>query len=620
MILKAVQVRSFKSVADSGLFEVDPNVTCLVGKNESGKTAILEALYRLNPLPGHIQDFDALRDYPRRTLKAVAESKIDETNPIEVSFEIQEDDLNEIDEEMGEGVVTTGVLGARKNYKNEVGWGRPWPYHEEKAVAHLVAESGIDASLVAGAATQKDVLAKLKAIAEPPPAVTAFITKLEAFKPNSTAWELLKERVPKFLYFDEYSIMPGRVSIPKLQSTAEDKLDPSERTALSLLRLAGVDAAEFNDANYEARKASLEASANLLTDEVFKFWSQNKNLSIELDVDFKSGPDPKLGQPPFLDIRIKNERHRVTLNFGERSKGFIWFFSFLAFFSEFRNSDDPMILLLDEPGMGLHAAAQNDLLKFIEERLAPSHQVIYTTHSPFMVDPTKLSRVRTVEDTDPDGTKVSADVYRTSRDTRFPLQAALGYELAQTLFVAPDNLIVEGPADLIYLPLIGAHLASMGRTKLDPRWVIVPVGGIDKIPTFVALLGSQLNVAVVLEVSSGGTEKITSLVTRGIIGGDKLIPLTDITGGHEADIEDLFDPDFYVDLLNASGTVAVNLADLTTTGRILRRIEAATNRKFDHFQPASYLLQHQAALLPKLSPATLDRFEALFKKANALLS
>ncbi len=123
-----------------------------------------------------------------------------------------------------------------------------------------------------------------------------------------------------------------------------------------------------------------------------------------------------------------------------------------------------------------------------------------------------------------------------------------------------------------------------------------------------------------LQIKNKKSRKIILLVTRGIIGGDKLIPLTDITGTHEADIEDLFDPDFYVDLLNASGTVAVNLADLTPTGRILRRIEVAANRKFDHFQPASYLMQHQAALLPKLSPATLDRFEALFKKANALLS
>lgn len=620
MNLKAVQVSSFKSITDSGLFELDPKVTCLVGKNESGKTAVLEALYRLNPLPGHVQDFNALRDYPRRTLKSVAEAKVEATTPIVAQFQVDKDDVAQMDGAFGAGVVSTGVLGARKNYKNEVSWGSPWPYHENKLIGHLVAQASIDPKLADGVKSIDELLKKLKAIESPSAPVTAFITKLGGESTyNAKVWRELSKRVPKFLYFNEYSVMPGRVSIPKLQSTSEASLEPGERTALSLLRLAGVDAAEFTDANYEARKASLEAAANVLTDEVFEFWSQNKNLEIELDVDFKS-PASNLGQPPFLDIRIKNTRHRVTLNFGERSAGFIWFFSFLAYFSEFRKSDEPLILLLDEPGMGLHAAAQSDLLRFIEERLAPSRQVVYTTHSPFMVDPKRLDRVRTVEDTDPDGTKVSKDVLSTSKDTRFPLQAALGYELAQTLFVGPDNLIVEGPADYIYFQVLGGHLAATGRTRLDPRWVVVPVGGADKIPTFIALLGAQLNVAVVLDVAAGGNQKVSSLVEKKIIGGDRLIPLTTITKTPEADIEDLFEVDFYLELLKLSGVGEFKESDLTTTGRIIKRVESVLGKRFDHYQPARYFLEHQVALLPKVSPGALERFEALFTMANGLLS
>jgi predicted ATPase len=385
-----------------------------------------------------------------------------------------------------------------------------------------------------------------------------------------------------------------------------------------LIRLAGVQAAEFTEANYEARKASLEAAANQLTDEVFEYWSQNKDLSIELDVDFRSAAD-QYGQPPFLDIRVRNQRHRVTLNFGERSHGFMWFFSFLAAFSEYRGKQN-MILLLDEPGLGLHAAAQADLLRFIDERLAKGHQVIYSTHSPFMVEANRLERVRTVEDVGHAGTKVSADVLSTSRDTRFPLQAALGYDLAQTLFLGPDNLVVEGPADYLYLQVMSGHLRSLGREPLDPRWVIVPVGGLDKIPTFVALLGAQLNVAVVLEVSSGATQKIDSLVRRGIIGGEKLIPLTEITETAEADIEDLFDPKFYLDLLEQSQTASVKGKDLKGAGRILKRIEAAIGASFDHYQPARYLLEHQVELLKRIDDGSVNRFEELFKRANRLLA
>lgn len=86
----------------------------------------------------------------------------------------------------------------------------------------------------------------------------------------------------------------------------------------------------------------------------------------------------------YLNIRIYNTKHRVTLPLKNRSKGFLWFFSFLVWFSKIQGKKDTnYILLLDEPGLSLHASAQNDLLRFIEEKLAPEYQVLYTTHSPF---------------------------------------------------------------------------------------------------------------------------------------------------------------------------------------------------------------------------------------------
>jgi len=111
-------------------------------------------------------------------------------------------------------------------------------------------------------------------------------------------------------------------------------------------------------------------------------------------------------------------------------------------------------ILLDEPGLNLHGRAQGDLLRYIEEKLEPNHQVIYTTHSPFMVPADRLDYVRTVEDVVEQkgpfdfishGTKVGGDVLSTDPDTLFPLQAALGYEISQTLFVGEHTLLVEGP-------------------------------------------------------------------------------------------------------------------------------------------------------------------------------
>jgi predicted ATP-dependent endonuclease of OLD family len=64
MILRDFQIRDFQSVTDSNRVEVG-DITCLVGKNETGKSALLKALYRLRPIAGGDDKFDVTDDYPR---------------------------------------------------------------------------------------------------------------------------------------------------------------------------------------------------------------------------------------------------------------------------------------------------------------------------------------------------------------------------------------------------------------------------------------------------------------------------------------------------------------------------------------------------------------------------
>ena len=73
MRLRAVRVREFKSVWDSNDFQVG-DVTCLVGKNEAGKTAILQALYRLNPIIEADAKFDVTLDYPSLRLRTTSKT------------------------------------------------------------------------------------------------------------------------------------------------------------------------------------------------------------------------------------------------------------------------------------------------------------------------------------------------------------------------------------------------------------------------------------------------------------------------------------------------------------------------------------------------------------------
>ena len=95
---------------------------------------------------------------------------------------------------------------------------------------------------------------------------------------------------------------------------------------------------------------------------------------------------------------VYDTKHMVTTELGTRSRGFVWFFSFLAWYSDVQSQKKRVILLLDEPGLFLHAKGQEDLLRYFEAEVKGNHQLIYTTHSLFMVDPRQFKRVRIVQD------------------------------------------------------------------------------------------------------------------------------------------------------------------------------------------------------------------------------
>jgi hypothetical protein len=380
-----------------------------------------------------------------------------------------------------------------------------------------------------------------------------------------------------------------------------------------------------------------------ISDQVFEYWSQNKNLEVQFIVEAGLTEDP----PPFnagliVEARIRNALHRMTVPFNDRSAGFVWFFSFLVYFSQVRKTHGNVVILLDEPGLALHAKAQNDLLRYFDEKLKPSHQVIYTTHSPFMVPASNLPSVRTVEDVIVSdngsvtsiGTKVGDEVLSKDRDTLFPLQAALGYEITQTLFVGEHSLLVEGPSDYLYLFAFSEELSRVKRTGLDSRWTICPTGGIDKVPAFVSLFGgNKLDIAVLVDYAHGQKAKVEWLRGSGLLKAQSVFTCADFVQQTDADVEDLVGPELYADLLNA--TYELTGKNLVT-GKALglgggkRAVEKAKEvfsvmpskvANFDHYRPAEYLLTH-ADVLRRPTPyvvAALDRFETLFKALNSTI-
>lgn len=631
MRLVDFSVRMFRNVVDSGTIRVDPAVTCLVGKNESGKTAILNALYRLNPV--QTSGFDSSKQYPRWRLSRDRKAGIVESAiPITATFELAEEDVAAVEARLGPNVIKSTSFSVSISYGNEPTVAIATD--AEAAATNLFDELDTPKKLRKALGNQP-LLGNIPKAAQAldasdewtPEDVSALVAeaqqRLNGANTAGAVQQLLLARLPKFFYFSDYQMLPGRISVQELAGS-DAPAQSGIQTARALLQLASTDASALTDEDFEDRKAELEAVSNELTEQVFQYWQQNPDLSVEIDLD-KVTEQTGSGYTAvarYLDVRVKDRRHGFTNNFDQRSSGFRWFFSFLAAFSEFEHYEHGVVVLLDEPALTLHGRAQADFLRYIEDELAKVVQVVYTTHSPFMVDAGKLERVRVIEDQGPDkGAIASEEVLAVGDDSLFPLQAALGYDIAQNLYVGPDNLLVEGTSDFTYLTVLSDHLKSINREGLNDRWRVLPAGGATNIPTFVALTGKNLDVTVFVDGTPSSITKLTNLADRGLLKRKRIL-VTDVFAGIDpSDIEDLFEPKDYLALYTKGFKTRLAMSALNGKDRIISRISRAVGTEFTaHGVPADYLLRHRNEVLPTLSDVTLNRFEAAFKAINATLT
>ncbi|HEX9951261.1 MAG TPA: AAA family ATPase [Rubricoccaceae bacterium] len=644
MILKTVRIENFKSIHDTEEFSVG-DVTCLVGKNESGKTAVLTALAKLKPVVAAEGQFGEL-EFPRMTYFEYTEE--DRPNDVlTTSWELDEADIAAVTEITGEGGLSSNSITVKKGHDNKVQWNVNLNY--DKIVQNYIEPAGLwteESEQLKDVSNVHELIQRVSATEPRSERQEALHQRLQQAFPSGSSiaavQQLLSDRLPTFLYFGSYAAMDGSVSLNDIAARkASGQLKMSDWIFEALLEMAGTSVEDIQSiTQFEPLVAKLEAVSNRLTRQIFKYWSQNKHLSIDFRFDAAKPDDPFPFNSGFIfRTRIKNERHGATVPFDDRSTGFVWFFSFLVWFSQVKERyPGAIVLLLDEPGLNLHAKAQADLLRYMNEQLAPHHQVLYTTHSPFMIDPGRLLSVRTVEDVVRNdevlGTKVSEDVLATDRDTLFPLQAALGYEIAQTLFVGEHVVLVEGPSDVLYLQWASDLLRQRKRTPLDRRWVLTPAGSIDKISGFVSLfVGKGVHVAALTDYGQGDKGKVHRLRESDLLRAGHVLTVDAFAGQPEADIEDVLGRPLYVELLRhcyglSKGQELPAARPADATIRVVKEAERHfaslpdTVPEFDHYSPARYLVEHSAELvqeLPGLDDA-LNRFEAVFVALNKLLN
>ena len=651
MQLVKVQVQNFQSIRDSGTFDVG-DVTCLVGKNEAGKTALLKALYRLNPVNSDDAEYSVMDDYPRSDVSTyeadVAAGRCGHAQVVRATFQLDTGDVAEVEGTFGKSLRgrDSATLVLNKGYDNKLVV-ESLDIDIDKSIQHLVGEADLPSKLADTLSNSENVEEMLNHMEEETTGdqeanLRATLKEIhEQGIAHHVYHQVLAERLPKFLYFDEYYQMTGQDNLEAIRDRRDQgtPLD-SDYPLLGLIELAGLDLEQtLEPGNTQSLVARLEGASNNLTRQVMEHWSQNRHLRMKFDVRVAQPDDPpEMTSGTNIWGRVEDTRHMVTTSMGSRSRGFVWFFSFLAWYSQLRSKGENLILLLDEPGLSLHAKAQEDLLRYFDKELAPHHQVVYTTHSPFMVDPSRFKRVRIVQDLsieegseqlspEQEGTKVLTEVLSATPDSLFPLQGALGYEIHQTLFIGPNSLVVEGISDFLYLRTVSEALHAAGKEGLSPEWTITPVGGSGNVPTFVALIGAQsgMNTAVLIDYQTTDSQKIENLYKKKLLKKSQVMTFADFTEASEADIEDMFGADFYLGLVNSEfGTNIRSDALPQTSQRIITRLESHFESEplpdgaaFNHYRPARYLSENTGSL--KIPDHALNQFERIFKALNRLL-
>ncbi|MEQ9143329.1 MAG: AAA family ATPase [Parvibaculaceae bacterium] len=654
MKLTKFRITNFRSIEDSGDVEVDGTL-CLVGKNEAGKSAILYALNGLNPHPSTPFNYDVERDYPRRHLQEYAERHDGEAVVIRTEWELEKKEIASIQAEFGKDALHSKPLKISRAYNSESQWDVPINY--QAIVTYLLGQANLNAAEkapLAKATTTDDLRKALEAVAEPTEKQKTLLAKLKSFPGENAKGRieaLLKPALPKFMYFSHYDRMEGQLRIDTFsareQGAQQPPVSPGERVFVDFLEYAGTSIQDIQTAQtFEGLNSKCEAASNRITDQLLEYWTQNPHLEIDVRVTKgEPGDPPPFNQGVVARARVKNNLHKVTVPFSERSAGFTWFFSFLVKFAQVRKDGGRLLLLLDEPGLTLHGKAQADLLRYFEDKLAPNHQLIFSTHSPFMVPASDLPSVRIVEDkvlqTRPglwksEGTKVRSDALAVDRDTLFPLQGALGYEITQTLFVGKHTLLVEGPGDILFLRAWSDALARRGRTTLNSKWTICPAGGIDKIQPFVSLFsGQKLNIAVLSDYAKGDKRKFEALRQNQILEDERLLTFATLLEREEADAEDVFSEELFARIVNESYSIpddhlltAKRLEeDGGETIRLIKKVEAcmklmpAEVDEFDHYRPALWIFTHPDLLdgEPPEVLDTLEKAEVVIKALNELL-
>ena len=619
MKLTGFRVTNFRSVRDSGWIDVD-NVTALVGTNESGKTNLLIPLWKLkpandervNPIPdfprkrySDIRDMEqkpifieARFDLPDELAEQIANLtgateqdvrtaivKRDLANKYYVNFPeaptIRHIDKKELADLLEAAICEIKDLTASKTEE------------ELKSLILSTLETlQKEVSDIAEENIQRDVLERIqeklnKIDTENVPKRSIIVPRFLQLKdeigeffvfvttptPNDNvdARRKVFENIPSFVYYSNYGNLDSEIYLPHVIENMQrtdlgSKEEAKARTLNVLFNFVKLKPEEIlalgQDANpnlgrptdemieqigqqKKEREILLQSASSSLTEKFRSWWKQGEYR-------FRFQADGN-----HFRIWVSDDKRPEEIELEGRSTGLQWFLSFyLTFLVESAKAHKGSILLLDEPGLSLHALAQQDLSVFFDG-LSQNNQLLYTTHSPFLVDPDHLDRVKAVYIDEQGATVVSANLRASEGSIAqsrsiYPVHAALGLSISSTLMQGCLSVVVEGQSDQIYLSFIKNYLISKGLITPKRELLFIPAGGVRGISAIVAILtGKDEALPFVIVDSDRPGQDTMNKLKAGLYQGavDRIVTASDMCGLVNAEVEDLLPTKFLADAI-----------------------------------------------------------------------
>ena len=584
MKLLAAQIKNYRSIVDSGKVEIDDSVTVIIGKNEQGKTNFLKGLqsfnknnsYGPNDLPNHLrahleeEDSSIVQmislwlspcNSERQELKNIINSteKIKEfkvTRFYDDHYEYYA--IDESGEEKRVEFAPIDNLEIIEKLKKETG------SLNTKLVAH---STRLPAFAASNTQAEKHITQFITSDFEDQVSLdnvfNTFLTALKSLPQQDVAIQndiatatknigLLKTELLN-LYDNDLELVfqnlfPHFVfhsttldSIPNEVSVSEFTKDPegTSKGMASLCKVAGLSTQKITslvEGETQEREVYEDHYRASISGGINEFWRQQ-----EYNIHFRI-------EKAKLSVSISDNKYAPRIVPSDRSDGFQWYLSFYCSLLSEVKANDPFVLLLDNPGLELHADGQRDIKRFLQEKLPKTTQVIYVTHSPAMIDTYNLEQVRCVElKSDNQGTKVSKlSLDKDQLDLLEPVRSAIGASLVDTLMMNKFNILVEGAADKPILEGIFSSIAKEDQNKFTINGSISETGLL--LPQFYEKTG--LPYIVFLDSDDRGRQ-LKSKLTTADISESKLILLGDIIKrDNDFELEDLFSSKFYRKAVN----------------------------------------------------------------------